>query len=246
MASPMQVAVLAGGLASRMRPRTETSPKYLLEVAGRPFADHQLTWLAEAGADEVVLLVGHLGDAVRAHVGDGSRFGVPVRYVDEGANLRGTAGALRLAADEGVLGDQFLVLYGDSYLAVDIREVWEEFLARRPDALMCTFRNQDRWDASNASVRDGLVVRYEKGVPDPLAEGMDQIDYGLSALTRAVIEEMVATATTVDLASVYAALAREGRLAAHEVTERFYEIGSPDGLAELDALLRRRIPEGSA
>ena len=235
----MQVAVLAGGLATRMRPRTETLPKYLLEVAGRPFADHQLAWLAEAGAEEAVLLIGHLGAAIRDHIGDGSRFGLRVAYVDEGDQLRGTAGALRLALDQGLLSEEFSVLYGDSYLPIDLAAVWADFERRRPEALMCTLRNEGRWDTSNASVRDGLVLRYEKGVDDPAASGLDQIDYGLSVLTRDLIAAAVPEGEVMDLARLYTELAAQGRLAAHEVTERFYEIGSPEGLAELERKLAR-------
>lgn len=232
------MVVLAGGVATRMRPLTGSVPKYLLEVAGRPFADHQLAWLAAEDVEDVVLCVGHLGEQIREHVGDGSRWGLRVRYVDEGAQLRGTAGALRLAADEGVLGDEFAVVYGDSYLDLILAEVVADFEARGPDALMCTIRNENRWDVSNTAVADGWVRRYEKGVADPAAAGMDHIDYGLSILRRRVVLDCVATGAVVDLAAVYAPLAEQGRLAAHEVDRRFYEIGSPDGLKELDTRLR--------
>ena len=243
----MQVVVLAGGLATRMKPATETVPKYLLQVAGQPFADHQLTWLAAGGVTDVVLCVGHLGDAIRDHVGDGARFGLRVTYTDERDGLRGTAGALRLAFDDGLLEAEPAVLYGDSYLDVDLRAVFADFTARRPDALMCTLRNLNRWDASNVSVADGWVTRYEKGVPDPVAAGMDRIDYGLSILDRDRVVATIPSGLAIDLADIYGALAAAGRLAAHEVSERFYEIGSPEGLAELESLLRSRsAPEARA
>jgi NDP-sugar pyrophosphorylase family protein len=212
-------------------------PKFLLDVAGRPFADHQLAWLASLGVDQVVLCVGHLGDQIREFVGDGVRWGMEVAYVDDGPRLLGTGGALRRAFDEGVLAKAFAVLYGDSYLQLDIGAVWGDFEARQPPALMCTYRNRGLWAASNARVRDGWVVRYEKGLPEPAAAGMDEIDYGFSILDRDQVLAAIPTGETVDLASIYARLAAEGRLAAHEVSERFYEIGSPEGLAELDAAL---------
>jgi NDP-sugar pyrophosphorylase family protein len=241
----MQVVILAGGLAERMRPLTESLPKYLLEVAGRPFADHQLAWLAGAGVDEAVLCIGYLGERIRDHVGEGERAGLRVRYVDEGERLRGTAGALRLALDEGLLEPEFGVLYGDSYLSLDLREVGADFHQRQPPALMCTLRNEGRWDDSNAQVRDRWVVRYEKGLADPVASGLDQIDYGFSILRRELVGELVDPEQVVDLASIYTRLAKQGRLAAHEVSERFYEIGSREGLAELDALLRQRSGAGA-
>ena len=122
----MQCVILAGGLGTRMRPITEQIPKVLLPVGGRPFADHQLGWLAAGGVDEIVLCVGHLGDRVRAYVGDGDRWGLKVKYSVEDEELRGTAGALRLADDAGLLAEQFLTIYGDSYLDVEIAAVWTE------------------------------------------------------------------------------------------------------------------------
>jgi NDP-sugar pyrophosphorylase family protein len=233
-----EVAILAGGKATRMGELAAQAPKFLLEVAGKPFADHQLGWLAASGVDRVVLCVGHLGDRIREHVGDGARFGVEVQYVDDGPRLLGTGGALRRAFDEGALAPEFAVLYGDSYLTVDLAEVYADFEARRPPALMCTYRNRGRWDASNARVEDGWVARYEKGLADPRAAGMEEIDYGLSVLDRDRVMPTIPPGEPVDLADVYERLAAEGKLAAHRVEDRFYEIGSPSGLAELDALLR--------
>jgi NDP-sugar pyrophosphorylase family protein len=234
----MQVAILAGGLATRMGPLAASRPKYLLEVGGRPFAYHQLEWLAGSEVDRIVLCVGHLGEQIREFVGDGSRWGLGVSYVDDGPRLLGTAGALRLAFDRGLLEPDFAVLYGDSYLTVDAPVVWRDFATRRPAALMCTYRNDGRWDASNTSVSDGWVLRYEKGLADPAAAGMREIDYGLAVLDRDAVVAEIPAGEPVDLADVYTRLAAQGRLAAHPVRERFYEIGSPAGLAELDAELR--------
>lgn len=235
----MQCVILSGGLATRLGPLAQSIPKTLLPVAGQPFADHQLNWLARGGVTDVVYAIGHLGDQVRAFAGDGSRWGMRIVYVDEGDRLRGTAGALRLAYEEEALDEAFLVLYGDSFLSCDLRAAWRDFEARRPSVLMTVFRNEGRFDRSNALLREGMVVRYEKGVADPEAEGMRHIDYGLSIIDRdAVVAELEATRRS-DLAEVYARLSGEGRVAAHEVSERFFEIGSPEGLSELEAHLTR-------
>jgi NDP-sugar pyrophosphorylase family protein len=223
--------ILAGGLASRLGPHAVDLPKTLLPVAGRPFADHQLSWLAEQGAQEVVYCIGHRGDQIRAYVGDGSRWSLSVVYVDEGFDLRGTGGALRLAYDEGVLADAFAVLYGDSYLQLQLEPVLTAFRATRLPALMTVFRNDGRWDRSNAEFDGTLVTRYskvEKGT-------FTWIDYGLSVLDRAVVERIAQGHT--DLASFYSELSGEGLLAGFEVDQRFYEIGSPEGLEELNRLL---------
>lgn len=233
----MQCVILAGGLGTRMRPHTETIPKALLEVSGEPFAAHQLRLLAGQGVGRVVYCIGHLGQQMREFVGDGRRFGLEkVCYVDEGDELRGTGGALRLALDEGLLEDRFFLLYGDSYLPTAYGPVWE--VAKGHAALMTVHRNEGRWDASNVIFREGRVVLYEKGRQDAQAIGMAHIDYGLSVLARAVAAELPPGRS--DLANLYHRLSLEGRLAGHEVSQRFYEIGSPVGLAGLEDYLRRR------
>ena len=234
-----QCVILAGGLGTRMRPATDAIPKALIPVAGVPFVDHQLRWLASHGVGEAVMSIGHLGNLLRDHVGDGTRFGIPVRWVDEGPDLRGTAGALRLALDEGVLAERFLVTYGDSYLPVDFGAVARAFEASGAPAMMTVFRNEGRWDRSNCVVEGGKV-HYDKRKRDPaLAARMDHIDYGLSAMRRDVIAARVAAGARADLADLFHELSVEGALAAYEVHERFYEIGSPAGLADLE----RRLAE---
>jgi NDP-sugar pyrophosphorylase family protein len=236
----MQCVILAGGLGTRMPEATADRPKALLPVGGRPFVDHQLELLAAGGVEDVVLCVGYGGDALRNHVGDGARFGLSVRYVDEGTELKGTAGALRLALDEGALADAFAVLYGDSYLPIELEPVWAAFRAGGLPALMTVYRNDDRWDASNAAFEDGRVVVYDKHGVSSAGEQLRWIDYGLSILSADVIRERVAPRTVADLADLYHDLSVEGKLAGFEVDERFYEVGSPAGLAELERHLRDR------
>jgi NDP-sugar pyrophosphorylase family protein len=238
----VQCLILAGGLATRLRPVTETIAKAVVPVAGRPFAEYQLEWLARAGVTEVVYAIGFHGDQVRAAVGDGSRFGLAVTYVDEGEELMGTGGAVRLAYDQGALGAAFLILYGDSYLTYDPGRAWREFERRRPDALMTVYRNEGRLEASNAQLVGEMVIRYDKRASDPLSEGMHHIDYGLSVLDRDAVVPEIPAGQVVDLADVYSELSRQGRLAGLEVSERFYEIGSPAGLAELEKLIESGEP----
>ena len=115
----LPVAILAGGLATRLRPVTEDTPKALLDVAGKPFVVRQLEYLRQQGIVRVVLCVGYLGEQIRAVVGDGSALGLEVLYSWDGPQLLGTGGALRHALS--ALGEQFMVLYGDSYLPIDFR-----------------------------------------------------------------------------------------------------------------------------
>jgi MurNAc alpha-1-phosphate uridylyltransferase len=227
-----QVAILAGGLATRMWPRTERLPKLLLPVAGRPFGERLLERLAASGVRDVILCVGHLGDAIREAIGDGSACGAHVTYSDEGERRLGTAGALRLALP--LLGPLFLVTYGDSYLPFDYASPLRD-LAAHPEALgtMAVYRNADLLDASNAVVSGDRVVRYEKrAAAEPRDPDMDHIDYGATALRREVVERLPEGA--LDLSTVQRDLARAGRLRALPAAERFFEIGSEGGLRDLE------------
>jgi len=237
MASPasserLPVAILAGGLATRLRPLTETIPKALVEVAGAPFVDHQLRLLRRNGYRDVVFCIGYLGAMLQRHVGNGGRFGLNVRYVEDGPTLLGTGGALRKAAP--LLGEAFTMLYGDSYLPIDYAGVETSFRDCGRPALMTVYRNRDLHDRSNAVFRDGRVVLYDKSSRTP---EMEYIDYGLSVIRRSVLEGYP---ERFDLASVFTALSMAGKLAGFEVTQRFFEIGSPEGLVETENYLRSR------
>ena len=221
-----------------MRAVADGLPKALLPVCGEPFAFHQLRLLASQGVSEVVYVVGYEGTKVEAAVGDGSAFGLSVSYVDEGEHLRGTGGALHFALDAGALPEAFGVLYGDSYLPIDLDPVWAAFDAAAGPALMTVFRNEDRWDRSNAVFEAGRVVLYDKR-PEVRDERMAWIDYGLSVLRRDVVAEIPA-GVSFDLAELFRELSARGDLAGYEVDTRFYEAGSPEGIAELELLLRDR------
>jgi NDP-sugar pyrophosphorylase family protein len=226
------VALLAGGLATRLRPLTGQTPKAMLEVAGEPFVAHQLRLLRREGVSHVVLCVGYLGEQIADFVGDGSQFGLRVDYKPDGPRLLGTGGALRAAID--LLGDEFLVMYGDSWLDIPYAPVVEAFRDSGAPALMTVFRNEGQWDSSNVWFEDGRIRLYDKR--KRLAE-MHHIDWGLG-MVRADALAAQPVDEPFDLADVYSELSRSGRLAGYEVKTRFYEIGSVEGLRETDALLR--------
>jgi NDP-sugar pyrophosphorylase family protein len=229
----MQCVILAGGMATRMRPLTDNIPKLLIPVHGRPFAYHQLNWLKKKGVTEVLLSIGYLGDQIREYVGEGERFGLKVEYVDEGTELRGTGGALRLAFDEDKLQENFMVTYGDSFLTVDYQDVFSKFLFSGKSALMTVFQNNGKWDTSNVWFENHAVTLYDKYKKHPEHAGkLQYIDYGLSAMKREVVEERISSNTKSDLADLFYQLSREGELEGCLVKERFYEIGSPEGLSD--------------
>jgi N-acetyl-alpha-D-muramate 1-phosphate uridylyltransferase len=222
----LPVAILAGGLATRLHPITETIPKALVDVAGTPFIVRQLDYLRRQGISRVVLCVGFLGDQIEAVVGDGAAMGLAVSYSQDWPKLKGTGGALKQALP--LLDSRFLVLYGDSYLPIDFAAVEREFVASGKPALMTVQRNADRWDKSNVLFEHNVIVEYNKRTPTP---DMRHIDYGLGAMSAQVLTDED-TMGPFDLADVYHRLSLSGLLVGYEVHERFYEIGSHQGLAE--------------
>ncbi len=225
------VAILAGGLATRLRPITEKIPKSLVPIAGRPMLAHQLEMLHARGIRRAVLCIGFLGEMIQRDFGD-EAFGVRLDYSFDGEKLLGTGGAIRRALPK--LAEEFFVLYGDSYLPIPYAPVLEFFHRSGKPGLMTVYRNESKYDTSNVVFRDGEIVIYEKKKQLP---EMRHIDYGLS-LFKASVFDAYAAEQTFDLAEVMSRLVREKQLAGYEVLERFYEMGSPAGLAELEAHLQ--------
>jgi len=229
-----RLALLAGGLATRLRPLTEKMPKSLISVGGAPFIAHQLEMIRAEGIDEVVICAGHMWEQIRDFVGDGSAFGLAVDYSLDGEKSLGTGGALVKALPK--LGPEFFVMYGDSYLPTRFAPVLDYFRNTQAAALMTVFRNEGQWDRSNVAFVHGKIRAYDK---KNQSLDMHYIDYGLG-LFHAGAFAAYAYGGAVDLADVYQDLLAQGRLAGYEVRERFYEIGSHHGIRETDELLSRR------
>lgn len=232
------VVILAGGLATRLRPLTEVVPKAMLDVNGQPFVAHQLRLLRARGVTRVVLCTGHMSERIESFVGDGAAFDLEVTFSHDGPTLLGTAGAVRRALP--LAGEFFFVLYGDAYLPCDYRAVWEAFARSARLALMTVFRNEDRWDASNVEFRDGIIIAYSK---TEKSERMRHIDYGLGVFSAAAFAALP-DAQPYDLARLYGDLLHQGQLAGYEVRERFYEVGSFGGLEETRRFLSRSGQQG--
>ncbi|MBZ5619358.1 MAG: nucleotidyltransferase family protein [Acidobacteriia bacterium] len=227
----LPVAILAGGLATRLRPVTEKIPKSLMEINGEPFLAHQLRLLASRGIRRVTLCVGYLGELVEAYAGDGSRFGVALTYSADGPQLRGTAGATAQALP--ILGESFFLLYGDSYLPCDYAAVERAFVESGQPALMTVYHNRDQWDASNVHFEGGRILTYNKKRRTP---EMRHIDYGLGVFHSTALGG-VPDHGAYDLADLYQGLLTKGELAGYEVSQRFYETGSFAGIQELSRYL---------
>jgi len=225
------VAILAGGLATRLRPITEKIPKSLVSVAGKPFLERQLELLRSRGIRRAVLCVGYLGEMIQRDFGN-EACGVQLEYSFDGSKLLGTGGAIKRALP--MLGGEFFVLYGDSYLPIEYRPVAEFFRRSGKLGCMTVYHNEGRYDTSNVVFANGEIKIYDKKVRLP---EMQHIDYGLSLFKAAAFNGFPAN-EPFDLADVLVKLVREKQLAGFEVTERFYEIGSPAGLDELEKLFQ--------
>ena len=231
----MPVVILAGGLATRLQPLTERIPKSMVEVAGRPFLWHQLTLLRRHGIRRVVLLLGHLGHAIEERFRDGSALGISIQYSFDGAQLLGTAGAIRHALP--LLPQQFFVLYGDSYLTCSYAEVQAAFQKSGAPSMMTIYRNDGRFEKSNVEFDGTRILEYDKVRTVP---SMHHVDYGLGSFERSVFSP-IPEGQSCDLASVYQRLLKSHELAVYEVHERFYEIGSPEGLRDTAAYIEGSV-----
>lgn len=222
----LPVVILAGGLATRLRPVTEKIPKSLIEVAGKPFAELQIELLVKHNIKKVVFCIGYLGEMIRDTLGDGKKYGIQIKYSFDGDILLGTGGSIRKALP--LIGDTFFILYGDSYLDCDYQKIEESFYQSKKEGLMTVFHNRGLFDRSNIIFRDGQILQYKKGMN---TEEFEYIDYGLGIL-RSSILKFYPENTPFDLSIVYQNLLAKGNLAGYEVPHRFYEIGSKEGLEE--------------
>ena len=227
----LAVAILAGGLATRLRPLTEKIPKALIDIEGEPFIAHQLRLLRSKGVHRVVVCAGYLGERIKDYLGNGKQFGLQVDYSFDREPLLGTGGAVKKAVP--LLGRAFFVLYGDSYLSCDYRAVQQAFTDSGEKALMTVFHNQGTWDSSNVEFRKGQIIAYDKQARTPR---MAYIDYGLGVFQEKAFDRLPAGQPS-DLARLYQSLLKQGELGAFEVDQRFYEIGSWQGLEDLKRLI---------
>lgn len=230
----LPVIILAGGLATRLRPITEKIPKALVEVNGRPFLDYKIRLLAANGVTRAVLSVAYRGEMIEEYLGDGSRYGISVSYSHDGPMYLGTAGAIRKAMH--LLGPAFFTLYGDSYLTAPFADVERTFTESGKQALMTVYRNEGLFDTSNVEFADGRILTYDKKAR---TTAMRHIDYGLGVFQASVFAGL-AEGETADLATLYQDVLGRGELAAYEVSERFYEIGTVEGIRDTEAFLAER------
>lgn len=229
----LPVAILAGGLATRLGQLTADTPKSLISIAGKPFVDWQLSLLSNGGVQRVVFCVGHKAEMIQQYVGDGKRFDIEVCYSEDGVTQLGTGGAIKKAL--GLLGDEFMVLYGDSYLPIDYRAVETAFWRSGKPGLMTVYRSEGAFDVSNVLFQTRELIRYSKGGKNL---EFTHIDFGLSVFKKTVFDGYQAE-EKVDLSNICAVLSDSNLLAGLELQERFYEIGSHEGIQSFTEYIER-------
>ena len=227
----LPVAILAGGLATRLHPTTLTIPKSLIKVAGKPFIFHQLKNLSEQGITDIVLCTGHLGEMIKSYVGDGSKFDLKILYSSDGNKLLGTGGAIKKALP--LLGNQFFILYGDTYLPIKFDSIEQSYLSNNFSYLMTVLKNDGMWDQSNAFFVNDKLIEYNKQNP---TSKMRYIDYGLSIVSKNIFDKY-SEDTFFDLSDIFQYLSKQKQLVGLEVFKRFYEIGTPNSLKETEGYL---------
>ena len=228
----MQCIILAGGMGTRILPLSENIPKALIDINGKPFAHYQLSWLAKHGVTEVVYCIGHLGYKIKEYFGYEFN-GLSIKYVDEGENLIGTAGAIRLAFDQNILNKSFGIIYGDSFLPINIKKEYDLFLSYKCPIMMTVLDNKDKLDKSNVIFRDDYSILYDKNRTDTR-----YIDYGLSFMRCSVIKGNIPSKTKYDLSSLFNILSLKNKIFGNEIYERFYEVGSFKGIEDFKAWVR--------
>lgn len=228
----MDIAILAGGMATRLYPLTLEIPKSMISVAGKPFIDWQIKLLANSGFKKIVLCVGVKSHTIVDFVGDGSKYDLEVVYSYDGDSPLGTGGAIVKALP--ILGETFGVVYGDSYLPIDFKKVKEHFHLIEENALITVYKNNNRYDLSNVLFKDEKIIQYSKYSQ---AQSMQHIDYGFSIFHQEIFEKCSKN-TNQDLATLLEDLAVKNRLAGYEVNKRFYEVGSFHGIEEFSEFIK--------
>ena len=228
----LPIAILAGGFATRLGSLTHEIPKCMLEINGRPFVDWQLDLLVKNGYSDFVFCISYKSDIVQKYLGNGKARGIKIQYSFDGAMQLGTGGAVKKALP--ILGDKFGVIYGDSYLPINYLAAEQEFLTSMPQALMTVYENQNQIEESNVEFINGKLINYEKGAKN---QNMQHIDYGITFFSEIAFRPWSDQATF-DLSKVCHQLAIHGSLGGFEVSERFYEIGSVQGIQEFSEYLK--------
>ena len=222
----MQMVIICGGLGTRLGHLTKYTPKSMIEIEGKPFLEYQIENLKKQSITDIVLCVGHLSKKIEEYFGNGQRFGVNLKYSFEKEKLLGQIGAVKNA--EPLLEDSFFIMYGDSYLTLDLHKVYNFFMQHDKPALMVVYQNHDKYDKSNIIIQDNMVIGYGE---KQKTRDMIYIDYGTSILRKKVLD-YVPKGTSYSTEEFFTDLIKKQDLMAFESDKRFYHVGDPDSLED--------------
>lgn len=225
------MVIVAGGLATRLGKRSEKIPKSMIKVSGKPFLQYQIELLKQRGIKRILLCIGYLGEQIRTYFGDGKNFGIEIQYSMEVENLLGTGGALKKA--EPLLDNDFFLMWGDSYLLLDYRDIWNAYIKSGYKGLMVIYKNYNQRAKSNVIYKNGKIVLYDKWSSQP---EMIYVDNGLSALNKVILNE-IPSKRKFPVEKIFHKWSKEGKFAAYETKQPFYEIGSTSGLKEFKSFV---------
>ena len=229
----LPVAILAGGLGTRLGNETLNKAKILIDIAGKPFISRQLNYLSDQGIKDIVICVGHLGHQIKDYIGNGSKYNLKVSYSEDGNQLLGTGGSVKKACQ--ILGENFFILYGDSFLPINFSQVEKAFFQEKKPALMTVLKNQGHWDKSNAYFKYRCVSYNKKNPP----KNMNYIDYGLNVVKDSIFKNFPSN-KAFDLSDIFEDLSNKNLLAGFEIHDRFYEIGSIKGLNDTIEFFKKK------
>jgi NDP-sugar pyrophosphorylase family protein len=230
----MQIVILCGGLGTRLSHLTKYTPKSMIQIEGKPFLEYQIENLKKQSIKDIVLCVGHLSEKIEEYFGKGEKFEVNIKYSYEKEKLFGPIGALKNT--EPLLEETFFIMYGDSYLSVDLHKVQNYFMQHDKPALMVVYKNQDKYDRSNLIVQDNMVIGYGE---KERTRDMIYIDYGTSILRKKILE-ILPKDTPISTEQFFSDLVKKRELMAFEAEERFYHIGDLESLEEFRSYIRTK------
>lgn len=225
---------MAGGLATRLRPLTNDIPKSLILIQGKPFLQYQIELLTRYDIKDIVLCVAYMGKKIEDYFGDGNKFGVKITYSYEKNKLLGTGGALKLV--EPYLNENFFLLWGDSYVRLNYKEMHDFHLKNTNDfdVTIAIFYNIRNYDKSNIIYERGRIKKYEKNSKDE----MKYIDAGIMVFNKKILKR-IPSGKVFQIEDLFHKLAKEEKLKPFLIKKRYYEIGSLKGLNQFKKFVKR-------
>jgi N-acetyl-alpha-D-muramate 1-phosphate uridylyltransferase len=226
------IVIICGGLGTRLQLSFPDLPKSLIMINSMPFVHHQLLLLKSKGFEKIYFCLGHLGTVIEEVVGNGKANGLNIKYSYDGEQLLGTGGCIKNALPI-IEEDNFFTIYGDSYLDINYYLIQHEFIKNNKLALMTVYKNNNEFDKSNVEYNNGKILDYNKATTNK----MQHIDYGVSIFNRKAFDKFTGK---FDLQDVFRSMLQKNQLLSYVAKNRFYEIGSLNGIKELSEYLKNK------